>query len=152
MQADVVRSLNARLSVLLTDAEEADAGEEMYVAQLLHITARSSQAASSPLPGRHQASDSFSQINWGHCRQQRLSRGTSLGLQGHIDNLPHPCQTRAHAGGEEDKSPLALQGGAAYGAPQSCCLPERAFLPAEVRLPSCHKIGCDLLRCSGFSV
>ena len=137
MQVDLVRSLNARLSVLLTDAEEADAGKKPYITQLLHVTSRSSQTMSSPLPGRHEASDIYSQIIWGHCRQHRPSCGSSPGLE--WDWHPStPLSTHAHAGEEESKSPLALQGGAAYGAPQSCCLPERAFLPAEVRLPSCH--------------
>ena len=36
-----------------------------------------------------------------------------------------------HGGAE---SPLMQQGAAVYGSPQSCCLPQRAFLPAQVRL------------------
>ena len=38
VQADLVRSLDARLNVLLTDAEEADAGEVLYPSQY-HMTA-----------------------------------------------------------------------------------------------------------------
>ena len=36
MQADLVRSLDARLNVLLTDAEEAHEGENAYSKQFRH--------------------------------------------------------------------------------------------------------------------
>ena len=46
MQADLVRSLDARLSVLLTDAEEADAGERLRMTQSWHITMCTSHSVS----------------------------------------------------------------------------------------------------------